>query len=335
MEIRVLLTHISAFEYWRLVGSSAAVMPFKTNVRIAPTPNTEDQQVWEAVQVGNLSLPLHCLVSKKRRQLSNVFYHYAAHPLPRGSVYEIADGMGIVSPELALLQIAPLVSMSELAGLMTEFCGFYTPAEFLSYGLAKREQLTTVTRLKAFSEKVEYLRGLNTFQRALQYAFDRSRSPMETGLALFLSLPLHYGGYALKGLELNKEILLKKADARAFGVDTLRPDICWEAKKVCIEYDSVDFHANLSRVANDAQRKNAFAAAGYTVSTFTKTQLGSWNKTDLFAEQIAKHLGRRIRGSGDEHRLALRKQLFSTRSVLKKQYGVSMRLGQGVVKLGA
>lgn len=332
MGIRVLFCHNTAFEYWRLANHA---MPQKTNATMAPRPVSIDSEIMRAAKIGGTSLPLHCLVNKKRHKQLNVTYHFASRALPRGAVYEIADGIGVVSPELALMQIAPLVSVPELAGLMTEFCGYYSPADFEHYGLVKRRPLTTVSSLKAFAGRMQHTKGLDKFQQAVQYAFDRSRSPMETGLALLLALPPRYGGYALGGLELNKQICLKDADRRAFGVAMLCPDICWEQERLCVEYDSVDFHANTARVVNDAQRKNAFAAAGYIVNTFTKTQLRSWDKTDLFAEQLAKHLGKRIRGRGKEMRPALRKQLFSSRSVLKNQYEVSNRMGQGVIKWGA
>lgn len=209
MGSRILLSHISAFEYWRAVGSRGLTQPTKINIRAVPCPVLIGSSEWDAAGVGLLSLPLHCFVSKKRHQQPNVVYHFASGPLPRGSVCEIAQNLNIVSPELALLQVAPLASVPELAGLMTEFCGYYSPAEYEAYGLMNREPLTTVARLKSFADRTSRFNGLDKFQQAVNYAFDRSRSPMETGLALLLSLPPRYGGYSLKGLELNKEIQLR------------------------------------------------------------------------------------------------------------------------------
>lgn len=333
MSARILLSHVSAFEYWRIVGMRGVIVPAKTNINLAPTPQSVDLSVWRAARVGSLSLPIHCLASKKRKPQSFVTYHFASRTLPRGSVYCISDGVHIVSPELVLLQIASLVSVVELAGLMTEFCGHYSPAEFEHFGLVNRHPLTTLAKLKTFGEKAAHYNGLEKFRQAVSYAFDQSRSPMETGLALLLSLPPRFGGYSLGQLELNKRIKLKEPDREALGVDELCPDICWPARKVCIEYDSTDFHASAERVVNDARRKNAFVAADYRLMTFTKAQLQSWNKTDTLAFQLSKYLGKRIDFTAEKNRGVLRRQLFSIHSVLKQQYGVSMRVGQGVVRL--
>mgnify|MGYP007055184147 FL=1 len=58
--------------------------------------------------------------------------------------------------------------------------------------------MTTVERLRAFTENVGPVHGRKKAARALQYVMGDSASPRETALAMLLCLPYRLGGYGIE-----------------------------------------------------------------------------------------------------------------------------------------
>lgn len=325
-----LLSHVSAFEYWRLVGTPgfSAPEPCRANA-----PRNFDANDFEWFSgMGLLSYPLHGLTSTKHKNKDAITMRHLACPsLPHGSICAISAQRLIASPELTLLQIAPLLSFAELVGIMCEFCGLFTIVGS-DNTLVKRTPLTSVSKISSFCERAKGLHGSSDCATAAQYALDRSRSPMETAAALIFTLPYYRGGYCLRGAELNRRIALSAPVRKIAGVDTLEPDIFWRNHRTCLEYDSDAFHGDDSRIANDARRKNALTSSKIGVVTLTTAQLRSIRETQKIAHQLALLMGGRIRIPNEDifamrHKL-IRHDLLDGSSVLKSQYALSQRAGQ-------
>ena len=325
--MKCLISHASAFEYWRLVGMPGVRIPKKSAARIAPA-SASVRPIEKLAEVGLLSYPLHATTSRKAKRSKRAVYHYRPTPLPLGSVYLLSKDVAITSPELTLVQIASAFTLPEIAGIASEFCGFYSPLDSAPSGLVKRDRLTSTERIASFLARMGKMNGSQATTRALHYAFDRSRSPMETAVGLLLTLPRSYGGYAAQGAVVNQRVRLDAMSRKATGRETLEPDILWPESKVCVEYDSVDFHSDEWRMSNDAKRKNALLSAGYKTVTLTAKQARSSSAMELVARHVLKQQGKRQRMPDAERALALRVELLGLASVLKNQYEPSRRLGQ-------
>ncbi len=302
-----LLSHISAFEYWRSVGRPGVVRPEPTSIRHVPQAFDAGAFDW-LCGMGRLSNPVHGMVSRKahngrtgtirpdRPPESDAISHFRPSDFPRGLVFKISGDQLIVSPEFALAQISQYVTCAELAGLTCEFCGLYAPLEEADGGLVAREPLTSKAKIASFYAKAKGMHGVKALREASAYCFDRSRSPMETAVAILLALPFRRGGYALDGFVLNSRQPLDWVNRGLAGIDDLEPDILWPEGRVVIEYDSDAFHADAGRIANDARRKNLLLASGYSVVTLTTSQVANVNQMDITAKQLGRLLGRRMRG---------------------------------------
>ena len=329
-----LLSHISAFEYWRLVGTPGFATPEPNRATIAP-PNFSVADFDWLASTGGLSRPLHGLTSiKHKRNCEHAVRHVAYQELPFGSICSLSPDQRITSPELTIVQIAPLLSFTELACIICEFCGLYTINESLENPLVKRAPLTSVAKIAAFCQRAKGLTGIAKTTQAVKYARDHSRSPMETAAILLFTLPQQRGGYSLSGAQLNRKITLTTKARKTAGIDQLEPDIAWPKAKIVVEYDSKAFHGQESRIANDARRKNAFTNSGFQVIILTSTQLNSKFEMDKIAAHIAAATKKRVRIAKptvfSAKQKLLRMELLNSEGVHRKQYALSERAGQQI-----
>ena len=152
-----LLSHISAFEYWRHVGTPGFIVPEPSRTTIAPPNFTVSDFDW-LVNTSVLSRPLHGLTSIKHKRTNEpAVRHVAYQELPFGSVCSISPEQRITSPELTIIQIAPLLSFTELVCIICEFCGLFTINESLENPLVKRAPLTSVAKIAAFCQRAKGL----------------------------------------------------------------------------------------------------------------------------------------------------------------------------------
>lgn len=328
----VVVNGITSFEYWRLVGKPEIIVPHKTNAIVLPS-NSHADKLLPLADHGVLSYPFHCLSASKQKRTQDLVQHFHPKPLVRGQIYAITACVGVMSPERTLLELAQHLSLPQTAGLMTEFCGSYTPADWSDYGLVQRSPLSSCSKLLSLLEREKHSKGLTNFGAALRFVLDNSRSPMETAIALLLTLPVRLGGYGIPKPQLNRTLKLRVQDRSHIGIAQLRPDMLWEDKGVCLEYDSTSFHGAEIQLANDAKRKNAFANAGFKVITLTKTQLASVSETNAIAATVSRSIGHRLHLPDYRRHLALRKELLGARSILRCQYRLSELLGQDMIYL--
>jgi very-short-patch-repair endonuclease len=201
---------------------------------------------------------------------------------------------------------SPLIDLIELG---FEFCGSYsmpvisrTDADqgvenkrVENNTFTKRPKLTNVMKLNAFVSRMKGKKGSKKAQRALRYIKDDSASPMETKLAMLLTLPYMLGGYGIPIAKLNQRITPSKSAQQIMNKAYYSCDIYWPEAKLAVEYDSDAFHALSERIAADSIRRNALLSMGITVITVTNQQIQSFIEFDRFAVQLAACLGKRLR----------------------------------------
>jgi len=315
-QMKQIISHESALEYWRrhlkLPGNS-------TDRRCKADLPCEPLIIVPAIY-SEFSLPVHILIGDRgARQVSRVVeQHLFSGKTPIGCFMNIGDRLMVCSPEFCYLQMATRLPLVDLIELGYELCSEYSlplrgdlnvPKE----GFYKRDSLTSVRKLGGFLGSMPGTKGHKKALYALRFLCGGAASPMETKLAIFLTLPHMLGGFGFDLPELNKRIDLTSAERRKYGKDFYVCDIFWADKKIAVEYDSDQQHTGSDRIASDSIRRNILESSGIKVVTITKQQLYSSMELTRAAQSIATHMGRRLfsRKSGfySKHH-ELRKQLL-------------------------
>lgn len=285
----LVLSHISALEYLnslrRLNPQSRVVSSAQFLISQPPCLNSYDLE-----KLG-LSTPIHLLVSNDvvRRNSHKTVCHACSYPLKRGYILEWAEGLFTVSPELMFLQAATELPLIGLMRLGFEICGsYYVKGKTLYQG----KPLSTVKRLELFIEKAGNLHGSKKARQALRYILDNSASPMETALAMLLSLPYKLGGYGIPQPFLNHRI---ESAVISTSSGCYICDFYWPLSKLAVEYDSNLFHTGAERITEDSIRRSELLASGITVVSITLAQIKDREKMDNVVHLLARLTSKRIR----------------------------------------
>lgn len=188
-------------------------------------------------------------------------------------------------------------NISHLVGAVVAACEFastYRPPHPGSAGTTfDRPPLASLEEVGELLGRLPASSGIMRARRAVGLAFDGSASPMETALALILTLPLDMGGFGLLRPRLNQEIHLPEGFLGLPGARCVRPDLCWERERVALEYDGDPFHpaASPEVVSADNERQNSLTALGYRVLRVRFPQVASLRRVTLLARQLASLLG--------------------------------------------
>ena len=200
-------------------------------------------------------------------------------------------GKPAIDDPLRWEQIARLVRAVELA---CEFAGTYRlPSQDDSDAAYRIRPLMSCGSLADMARS----RNLSVMEsralRVADIAFDNSGSPMETSLALMLTLPVEWGGFGLPHPKLNRTLDTSPVRGMLSDRCEVTPDLSWEGGKLALEYDSAEKHghAGAQQLAEDALRGNILTALGYRVLRVTPGAVSTIPKMELLARQIASLLG--------------------------------------------
>ena len=259
---------------------------------------------------GMVDAPVHVMVPNKASRLdtAGIICHVSsATPRPGSFVRGYDEDMLIAGPELCVLQLALKMPLPKLAQLVTELCSTYYFILAESSDLERGEDgaLRTVSTFRKracsnravpvsclwamgrWSEQCTSSKAGRAMARAVRYAVEGSASPMETALALMLSLPKNLGGYGLPKPQMNWVILV---DA---GSQLVRvADLFWPEASIALEYDSDAFHTEKEKIRLDSLRRNQLGAQSVTVFTATAQHLSTLDALDELAAQLSRVLGR-------------------------------------------
>jgi len=244
--------------------------------------------------------------------------HVFIGPTPFGCFVAAKDDLMVSSPEFCFLQMASELSLVELIELGFELCGEYSlfvedDPDVSESGFYNRKALTSTKKLDAFVARMPHVWGQLKARRALRYLLDGSASPMETKLAILLTLPYKLGGYGFIPPKLNSRLMPSKTAKRTSSKGFYSCDLYWPDYGVAVEYDSDLFHTGSTRIADDSKRRNTLALMGVTVITVTKQQLYSSRELEKVTKILAGFLEKRLKyknpGFSIAHR-ELRNQLL-------------------------
>lgn len=187
--------------------------------------------------------------------------------------------------------------LAALAATACELAGTYRlrgPGQGVAYGAAP---VMTVAGLRDFAATACRGPASGRARAIADLALDGSASPMETALALMLTMPVELGGFGIQKPLLNVAIDTSALDEGIRGRDLVTPDMLWPDQKVALEYDSSEFHARkgAQQAERDAARSNTLSLMGYRVLRATTRGVSSLSSVALLARQIAFLLGEPLR----------------------------------------
>lgn len=179
--------------------------------------------------------------------------------------------------------------LASLAAVACELAGSYRlqgPGRGVAYGASP---VMTTAGLRDFAATACQGPASGRARAIADLALDSSASPMETALALMLTMPVELGGFGIKKPLLNAVIDASSLDEGLRGRDSVTPDMLWPDEKVALEYDSSEFHAQkgASQAERDAARSNTLSLMGYRVLRATARGVSSLPGVALLARQIA------------------------------------------------
>ena len=273
------------------------------------------ETVRQALEMQWTGESAHFLVSRQsyRRKRAGVIMHSCSRPLPPRSIVRLENGLCVCSPELTFVQMGTVLSKPLLVWLGMQFCGIHalSPLDdrkshalrFEDRGLARcipaRSQITTPKNLLAFVESCSDLDGSRKAMSALRYVVERSRSPMESVIALLFSLPARYGGFGLPKPKLNCRVSLPSW----LHQGAVRPtwhqkpfaecDLAFinRSRTVAVDYHGEGFHSAEVNIHHDSLKLNAFEDLHLPYFTLTKRQVFDYDLFEKVAGQIRSSLG--------------------------------------------
>ena len=295
--MRVFISHQSALEYWR----KQLALPHDSARRRCSVMLADNPPSTEYVKLLGLSLPLSIMLRKDNRRWASkcMKQHVFTGETPEGCFVNVKDGVFVSSPEFCFFQMASQLSLVGLIVLGYELCGGYSmPAanspDVPERGFHLRSPLTNTKKLKAFISRMRGVNGHQKALRALRFILEGSASPMETKLAILLTLPYSLGGFGLPKPELNARIILSKAAENVSNKEFYRCDLFWPEQNIAVEYDSDLFHTGSKQISEDSKKRNALMTMGINVISVTKSQFSNTIEFEKAARVIANRIGKRM-----------------------------------------
>ena len=240
-------------------------------------------------------MPIKLLVPTKglRRNTAIIDCRLASAVYPSGGFFRLRENLFMATPELVFLRMAARFSLARTVDLGTNLCGRYYLRLPESDITRRSRYLTTPQQIRSFVNAAQGIKGAKRAQAAVNLVTANSGSPEETHSWVQFCMPIRHGGFGLDFTCMNFDVrsgrLTKLTDQDAYSIDIANPD-----QKVGIEYDGGPYHEDASA---DKRRRNELKALGWDIFPFDASVLYNPENTVRFAEQVAKHMGRRLRFS--------------------------------------
>lgn len=291
-----------------LVGLDAESVAADTSLRPIVMPGVTPLAIEELARALRDDGPFDTVVGSRRnrRPSSRIICHAWTGPTPDGLLAGLARDIYLCAPELVFLQMADVLPKLALLEYAYELCGSYTFVGGRSGGVLYDgvRAITTPERLVAVAALARGTRGLDNARFAAKYVHAGSRSPMETQLAIMLSLPTVHGGFECGHMRMDRRIDLPEAARLMASREYLVADIFFERAGVDVEYQGGQHGASASRARDDA-RSNALMMVGVL-------ELKVW-KDHLYDEAILSEVARLIR-----KRSGLRGRVVGKRAAVRR-----------------
>ena len=214
--MNICLSHDAAFR-WLVRNRNPRITWNRTTARVLPCTSpfvSESRTLRSLLGIEDGKLEVLVRTSAGRRDGDCLRSHYSGSAYPAGSFVKVpVEGFGAVccsSPELTFLQIAVKHTLLETVYMGYALCSSYRIDADAENGIALREgddePLTSVARIGQYLAKVDGTYGSAKARRALAYVRDGSISPTESAMAMALSMPRRFGGFAAGDVVLGENV---------------------------------------------------------------------------------------------------------------------------------
>ena len=214
--MNICLSHDAAFR-WLVRNRNPRITGNRTTARVLPCTSpfvSESRTLRSLLGIDDGKLEVLVRTSAGRRDGDCLRSHYSGSAYPAGSFVKVpVEGFGAVccsSPELTFLQIAVKHTLLETVYMGYALCSSYRIDADAENGIALREgddePLTSVARIGQYLAKVDGTYGSVKARRALAYVRDGSISPTESAMAMALSMPRRFGGFAAGDVVLGENV---------------------------------------------------------------------------------------------------------------------------------
>ena len=140
--------------------------------------------------------------------------------------------------------------------------------------------------------------GLARALRMARYVLGSSASPMETKVAIMLSLPVAFGGWGVRGLLLNRRVELTNEQREIAGKPYLVLDGYLASGLIGYEYDSREYHDRTDRVYRDRVRITAAQCLDIKLLSLTADIVMDEERCASFCDEFSRLAGKRQRVLG-------------------------------------
>ena len=166
----ILLSHTTALEALRRWDLRKRLARGQRCAAVVPSRVDEgDAPFATGSLLDGLTKPLHALVSDRRAALETptIHAHLQSGPLPDESAISLSEGVLCCSPEHVVVQLAPHLTVIELAYLLSELMGTYAVNDAMEDGMFQRDEpLTTPDRILRHLGKLGRCAGTGMVRRA-------------------------------------------------------------------------------------------------------------------------------------------------------------------------
>lgn len=305
-----------------------------------------------AVLAPGRDAPVDVLVTSpaSRRRSALVRPRVWPGPPEAGGLARAGEGVVVVSPELALQQLAARASLMRTVLLASELCGSFSvyvppgPVRALLQELAdagrvpkvmgwspsldpggritslwSRPALTTPARLGELARASAVPRGRARLNEAASLVVPGAASPFEVRAGALLGLPAERGGEGHAGLSHNHRVGLSSRARAIARRASCYCDLFWDGdgarRPLDVECQSALSHLGESSALSDADRSAALQLMGLEVINVTYGQISDPRRFEALAELVAERLGEGRPPRDDaflRRREALRAELFAS-----------------------
>ena len=296
----LIIMYPSALEYWLEEKGIPYSISSKTVLNRdysmeSLLENCSRKEVSSLLEYLNFSMPVHVGIPAgiRRYNTDKVIAHRLPAQLAPESFIQVADSIYLSSPEMCFLQAAVGIPLEDLVNLACDLCAIYVKDPYESLGQRRREVVTTTESIADFLDKAGGCHGVKNAKRAIQYALNRSNSPVESKLATIAMLPISSGGYGLIRPELNYDVPLSKDGTEYLKQKTCCCDMVWPEQRIVLEYDSNLSHMDVLQIYKDKRRSTALSFSDYKTISVTADQVQSFRTIEGLFLKIRNALNMR------------------------------------------
>lgn len=286
--MNVCLSHDTAFQ-WLMRNKNPRRRGLGSNARVLPLSSPSVQQtrhLRDELSLHEGALEVLVCRSNGRRKTELVRSHLSGIAYPAGSFVRVpvagVSGVYAASPELVFRQIAAKRTLLEAVYVGYALCSSYRVDGTVEDGIAVREgddePLTSVARIGEYLRRTEGSYGCAKARRALSYVREGSVSPMESALAMGLTLPLCLGGFGAGDVVMTRGAGVGDGATRKVEVNSAR-SVSLTTDDACCGVDRVSLLVTKGGCAESKEASHAKEAVNGDTAAAGESASGALGRT--------------------------------------------------------